>query len=325
MTPQNKNPIRPPRLKLGDTIGIVAPASPFDLSIFKRGVQALASMGYRIHIPDDLYESNGYLAGSDEHRVDVIHRLFADATINAIVCAKGGFGSIRLLPLLDYRLIEKNPKIFMGHSDISALLSAMYTQCGLITFHGPVVTTLSNAPEATRQAVIAAMTSERALDIKTEKGITIHSGSASGRVCGGNLTTLCHLLGTPFEPSFKDQILFLEDRGEAPYRLDRMLFQMKLAGFFQELAGLILGDFVDCGTPEDITKIFTDLFQDSAIPILAGFESGHGKQNITLPLGVEATLDADTHRLSYLQPATIEDRRQKSEDRRQKKRSQHKS
>jgi muramoyltetrapeptide carboxypeptidase len=210
-----------------------------------------------------------------------------------------------LLPLVDYRLIEQHPKIFMGHSDISALLSAMDTQCSLVTFHGPLVTTLSDAPEETRRAVIAALTSERALDIKTEKGITIHSGSTTGRVCGGNLTTLCHLLGTPFEPRFTDQILFLEDRGEAPYRLDRMLFQMKLAGCFEGLAGLILGDFIDCGAPEDVIKIFSGLFQDSEIPILAGLESGHGKQNITLPFGVEATLDADSHRLSYLQPATM--------------------
>jgi muramoyltetrapeptide carboxypeptidase len=149
------------------------------------------------------------------------------------------------------------------------------------------------------------MTSEHALDIKTEKGITIHSGSTTGRVSGGNLATLCHLLGTPFAPSYKGQILFLEDRGEAPYRLDRMLFQMKLAGCFQGLAGLIIGDFIDCGATEDIIKIFSDLFQDFAIPILAGFESGHGKQNITLPFGVEATLDADSHRLTYLEPATM--------------------
>lgn len=301
----NKKTILPPRLKPGDTIGIVAPAGPFDVDIFDRGIHTLRAMGFQIHIPDDIYERDGYLAGSDQQRVDVIHRLFADPDINAIVCAKGGFGSIRLLPLLDFRVIEKNPKIFMGHSDISSLLSAIYGKCGLVTFHGPLVTTLSDAPEETLRAAIAALTSERALDIKTQKGITIHSGSTTGRVCGGNLTTLCHLLGTPFEPSFSEQILFLEDRGEAPYRLDRMLSQMKLAGCFEGLAGIVLGDFIDCGASEDIIKIFSDLFQDSVIPILAGFECGHGKQNITLPFGIEATLDADSHRLSYLHPATV--------------------
>jgi muramoyltetrapeptide carboxypeptidase len=305
MAPLNKKPIRPPRLKPGDTIGIVAPAGPFDVTIFDQGIHTLKTMGFQVHTPDDLYESDGYLAGSDQHRVDVIHRLFADTDINAIVCAKGGYGSLRLLSLLDFRLIEQHPKIFMGHSDISALLSAMDTKCGLVTFHGPLVTTLSDAPEETRQAVIAALTSECALDIKTEKGITIHSGSTTGRICGGNLATLCHLLGTPFEPRFTDEILFLEDRGEVPYRLDRMLFQMKLAGCFEGLAGLILGDFIDCGARGDIIQIFSDLFQDSEIPILAGFESGHGKQNITLPFGVEATLNADSHRLSFLQPATL--------------------
>jgi muramoyltetrapeptide carboxypeptidase len=300
-----KTPILPARLAPGDTIGIVAPASPFDVKIFDRGIRTLKSLGFRVRIPDDLDKQDGYLAGSDGHRADIIHRLFADQTIKAIVCAKGGFGSMRLLPRLDYTLIEKNPKIFIGHSDISALLSAMYTRSGLVTLHGPVVTTMSNAPEKTKQAAMAAMCSDRCLEITCENGMTIRSGSVSGRVCGGNLTTLCHLLGTPFGPGFSDHILFLEDRGEAPYRIDRMLFQMKLAGCFQRLAGLILGDFIDCGSPEEIIRIFTNLFEDSAIPILAGFEAGHGKQNITLPLGLEATLDADNHRLSYLQPATV--------------------
>jgi muramoyltetrapeptide carboxypeptidase len=261
-------------------------------------------MGFRIHIPDDLYENEGYLAGSDEHRADVIHRLFADRTINAIVCAKGGFGSMRLLPLLDFALIEKNPKIFLGHSDISALLSAMSTEAGLVTFHGPVVTSISNAPEKTKLAVIAAIASDRPLEFRCANGMTIHPGVVSGLICGGNLTTLCHLVGTPFEPDFKNHLLFLEDRGEAPYRIDRMLSHMKLAGCLQQLAGLVLGDFIDCGDQQELLRIVTDIFADTCIPIMAGFEAGHRMQNLTIPLGVEATLDADKHTLSFLQAAT---------------------
>lgn len=304
MTPLKKIPIRPPRLEPGDTIGIVAPASPFDVHLFNRGIRTLESMGFRIHVPDDLYANEGYLAGSDEHRVDVIHRLFADRTINAIICAKGGFGSMRVLSLLDFALIEKNPKIFLGHSDISALLSALYTETGLVTFHGPVATTISNAPGKTKQAVIEAISSDRPLEFACAKGMTIQPGVASGPICGGNLTTLCHLVGTPFAPVFNDHILFLEDRGEAPYRIDRMLSHMKLAGCFQKLAGLILGDFIDCGEKPEIRRIVTDVFAGSSLPIMAGFEAGHRKQNLTIPLGLKATLDADKHTLSFSQAAT---------------------
>lgn len=300
-----KNPIRPPRLQPGDTIGIVAPASPFDVKLFDPGIRTLQSMGFQIHIPDDIYGNEGYLAGSDALRADVLHRLFADQTVDAIVCAKGGYGSLRILPLLDFALIENNPKIFVGHSDISALLSAIYSRTGLVTFHGPLITTISGSPEKTRQSLVAAISSEHHLKFRCSNGTTLSPGVVTGPLCGGNLATLSHLLGTPFAPGFKDHILFLEDRAEAPYRIDRMLTQMKLAGCFQHLAGLILGDFVDCGPLQEIFKIFSDTFADSSIPILAGFEAGHGNQNLTIPFGLEATLDADNHKLSFLQPATL--------------------
>jgi len=300
-----QKPIRPPRLEPGDTIGIIAPASPFDAELFDGGIRTIESMGYRIQIPDDLFERNGYLAGSDEHRTDIIHRLFADPKIKAIVCARGGYGSMRLLPLLDFSLIRKNPKIIFGLSDLSALLSAIYSKTGLVTFHGPMVTTLANAPQETREAMIAAISPDQPHKVEIENGIKIQSGLASGRVCGGNLNTLNHLMGTPFAPDFKDHLLFVEDRGEKPYRIDRMLTQMKQAGCFQHLAGLILGDFIGCGTQQEILQIFTDTFTDASIPIVAGCEAGHGKQNLTIPFGLEATLDADQYTLTYNQPATV--------------------
>jgi muramoyltetrapeptide carboxypeptidase len=298
-------PIRPPRLEPGDTIGIVAPASPFDADLFDEGIKTLESMGYRTYVPDDLFERNGYLAGSDGHRIDIFHRLWADSKIRAIVCARGGYGSMRLLPFLDFSLIQKNPKIIFGLSDISALLSAIYSKTGLVTFHGPMITTLANAPLETREAMIAAISPHQPHKVEMNNGTKIRSGSASGRICGGNLNTLNHLMGTPFAPDFRGHLLFLEDRGEKPYRIDRMLTQMKHADCFQNLAGLILGNFIDCGSPQEIIRIFTDAFDDVSIPIVAGCEAGHGKQNLTIPLGLEATLDADNCRLSYHQPATV--------------------
>ena len=302
---QKDAPIRPPRLKPGDTIGIVAPASPFDQKIFTQGLHVLQSMGFRTRVPDEIFEKNGYLAGSDEHRAGLVMRLFEDQSVNALVCAKGGFGSLRILPLLDFDIIRKNPKVFVGHSDITALLVTITVKSGLVSFHGPLVTTLANAPEATCSKLLAAISSNSIVELKPARGIALKTGSARGPVIGGNLTTLCHMLATPFAPRFENRILILEDRGEAHYRIDRMLFQMKLAGCFKGIAGLVLGSFEDCGSPDGVFKIFEEHFKDIPAPILAGFDVGHGPQNMTVPFGLDATLDADRHILAFDQPATI--------------------
>jgi muramoyltetrapeptide carboxypeptidase len=305
MDPENVKPIRPPRLKPGDTLGIVAPASPFDQDIFNQGLEVLASMGFRTLVPDELFEKNRYLAGSDEHRAKLVTQVFQDPGVDAIVCARGGFGCLRILPLLDFGVMRTNPKVFIGHSDISALLVAITAKTGLVTFHGPLVTTLAEAPEFTRQSLLAAISSDTHLKVTSGKGVTIKAGRAQGPVIGGNLTTLCHLLGTPFEPRFENHILLLEDRGEAHYRIDRMLFQMKLAGCLEGIAGLILGSFEECGALDGIFQIFEEHFRDLNVPILAGLDVGHGKQNMTIPFGIDATLDADKQILSFDQPATI--------------------
>ena len=305
MNPLNKKPIRPPRLKPGDTVGIVAPASPFDRDIFNQGLNILASMGFRTFVPDEIFENKRYLAGSDARRAKLVTQIFQDPSVDAIVCARGGFGCLRILPRLDFDVIRTNPKVFIGHSDITVLLAAITAKTGLVTFHGPLVTTLAEAPELTRQSMLAAISSDTHLKVTPGKGVTIKAGRAQRPIIGGNLTTLCHLLGTPFEPRFENHILFLEDRGEAYYRIDRMLFQMKLAGCFDGIAGLILGSFEECGALDGIYRIFQECFQDVHIPILAGFDVGHGNQNLTLPFGIDATLDADKQVLSFDQPATI--------------------
>ena len=237
--------LKPPRLKRGDTIGIVAPASHFDVEKFNKGIAVLESMGFNISIPEGLFNKREYFSGSDWERAEMVNRYFADPTIKAIMCARGGYGSMRILSLLDYQTIRQNPKIFIGFSDVSALLSALYLRCRLVTFHGPTVTTLANCDHKTKDFLLSMMTSGEKREIAVESGISLQTGSASGPVLGGNLRTLCHLLGTPFQPDFKGCILFVEDRGEAPYRVDRMLSHMKLAGCFNGLAGFILGSFQD--------------------------------------------------------------------------------
>jgi muramoyltetrapeptide carboxypeptidase len=297
MQSRGKKPIRPPRLKPGDTIGIVAPAGPFDPEKFMRGKTVLETMGFRIYYDKGIYQKHGFLAGTDAQRADQVNRLFADPSVQAIVCARGGYGSMRILPLLDVQAIQNHPKIFVGFSDISALLAVLYEECGLVTFHGPMVTSLAQATEKTISSMKTALTSDGPLELIPENGKTIKPGVCSGILAGGNLTTLCHLVGTSYTPNFKGKILLLEDVGEMTYRIDRMLTQMKLAGCFNGIAGLILGAFKECGQLNEIVEIFDNIFHDADIPILAGFDIGHGKTNLTVPVGLGATLDTDKKRL----------------------------
>ena len=295
---------RPLRLKKGDAVGIVAPASHFDPETFHKGIAVLETMGFNPVMDGGLYEKENYFAGPDEHRADLINRYFSDKKIRAIICARGGFGSIRILSLLDFRSIQANPKCFVGFSDITAVLSALYQKCGFTVFHGPNVTSLAKATRKTKDAFYSALATDRPVRIKAQKGIVLKLGAASGKVVGGNLTTLCHLLSTPYQSDFSDRILFLEDTGEAPYRIDRMLTQMKLAGCFDSIVGLVLGTFRGCGRKDEIYRIVFDVFQQYDIPMLTGLPVGHGQSNLMVPMGLTATMDTDLKELMFLEPAT---------------------
>jgi len=293
----------PAALRPGDTIGIVAPAGAFDHMKLHRGISVVEQMGFKVFTPKGLFEKEDYLAGSDEHRAQILNHLFLEPSIKAVICARGGFGSVRILSLLDYKTIRESRKIFLGFSDITAILTTFQTRCGLIGFHGPMITSLADANTESRDAMYKALTSNRKLIIKPGKGLTLKSGVRAGTVTGGNLATLCHLVGTPFEPDLNGHILVLEDVGEPHYKIDRMLIQMKLAGCFKGLSGLVLGSFENCGTLEGIYRIVERLFKEYDYPVLAGFEIGHGATNITFPVGLKATLDADNHMLIYHSPA----------------------
>ncbi|WP_319526649.1 LD-carboxypeptidase [uncultured Desulfosarcina sp.] len=296
-------PNLPRALKPGDRIGIAAPASPFDGQSFDAGLGVLESMGFNPVVPEGLSEKNGFLAGTDQHRADQLTRLFTDPEIGGIICARGGYGSMRILPLLDADVLARHPKVFVGFSDITALIGFLVQRCGMAVFHGPSVTTLGDGNPQTRERLQAALTRAEPMALTAETGQTIRPGSAEGPFFCGNLTVLCHLTGTPFQPDLKGHVLLLEDRGEAPYRIDRMLTQMRMAGCFRGLSGLALGAFTDCGSSEQIHAIVDERLSGLDIPILAGFDVGHEGVNPTLPVGITARLDTASKTLSFLNPA----------------------
>ncbi|MCU0599186.1 MAG: LD-carboxypeptidase [Desulfobacterales bacterium] len=269
---------------------------------FTRGISVLETMGFHPVFSNDIFCENGYLAGPDTLRADMINHAFSDDQVNAIWCARGGYGAIRALGYLNYELISSYPKIFIGCSDMTSILNMLNLKCHMVSFHGPMIESLGAADDVTIQSLLNALCSNRRLIVSPQQSVVIHSGKSSGRVAGGNLTTLCHLIGTPFQPDFSGSILLIEDTGEAPYRIDRMLSQMKLAGCFKGLAGMVLGSFENCGEINQIYHIVRDIFSDMEIPILGGFDIGHGQPNVTIPLGVEAFLDADAGEMAYSYP-----------------------
>lgn len=297
------NRIIPKGLQPGSRIGIAAPAGPFNTEKFAAGIKVLENLGFEPVVPSRLSTRKGYLAGDDTHRVSVIHRLFTDPSVDAILCARGGYGCMRILPLIDFSAIRRHPKIFIGFSDITTLLTVLYTRCAMVTYHGPVVTSLAMGSKQTGEALVAATSSRCRIVIEPENGFVLNPGVAVGPVIGGNLTILSHLVGTPYMPRYDGHLLFLEDCNEKPYRIDRMLTQMRLSGCLDEIAGLFLGQFKDCDSLDMIKEIVVDIFQDRDIPIMGGFEIGHERTNLTLPIGLSARLDTGSRQLSYQEPA----------------------
>ena len=292
--------VRPKALKAGDKIGIAAPAGPFEIETFERGLAVIGNMGFVPVADDDIYKRDRHMAGPDQQRARHLMRLFGNDDIKAIICARGGFGCLRVLPYLDYDVVRANPKMLIGVSDVTALLATLHTFCGLAGLHGPVVTSIGAADDASRKRFHQLLTATGPAGLASADPVVIKPGQARGVLIGGNLATLCHLVGTPFAPDFKGKIVLLEDVNEAPYRLDRMLTQMRMAGCFKAAAGIVLGTFTGCGASEDVRAVIEDVFTGFKGPILGGFAVGHGKTNMAVPVGVEAELDTDEKTLKFL-------------------------
>ncbi|MCA1582995.1 MAG: LD-carboxypeptidase [Acidobacteria bacterium] len=314
--------VKPRALKPGDTVGLISPSSYiFDLWKMDSAVTRLESLGLKSKIGRHAKARHGYMAGTVQERVDDLHAMFSDPTVAAVFCLGGGYGTERLLDSIDYALIRKNPKILLGYSDITGLHLAINRRAGVVTFHGPVA--LSSLPAFTLESLKKALfVSEPIGELGNppEKDPlspefprhTVAPGRARGPIIGGNLTLISTTMGTPYEIDTRGKILFIEDVGEAPYRIDRMLVQLKLAGKLDEAAGIVWGTCTDCTVSNSsfevnlsISDLVDEILGGINKPVLAGLVFGHTKEKLTLPIGVMAEMDAAAKTVSIVEAATV--------------------
>lgn len=310
--------IKPKKLEKGDLIGVVSPAStPADLSKLEKGVNYLEKLGYRVEIGENVGKEEGYLAGNDSERLSDLHKMFKNKDVKAIFSLRGGYGSGRLLDLLDYNLIKKNPKILVGYSDITALQLAIYKKTGLITFAGPMLATDFGGKinKYTEENFWKVVTNNKKIgklhNPRDEKFFALTKGRGEGKILGGNLAVLSSIMGTEFFPDFKNAILLLEDIGEQPYRVDRLLNQLKLAKVFNQINGVILGRFVDCYETDktkksiELNNVIAHYFAKLKIPVLYSFSHGHVKENLTIPFGIKSKINSTRGFVELVESAVI--------------------
>lgn len=296
-----KPPLLPPALKSRDIIGLAPLAGPHQEEDFHKGTAILRDLGFQTKTLSPT-GALPFLAGSDQERLEIFQSLWKDPDIKAVMAIRGGYGTLRLLAQLDYDIIRENPKILIGFSDISGLLNVITEKTGLITFHGPNLSTLARSDKLSLEMMIQCLTNPAPPPLKPANLEVIQPGRAHGILAGGNLATLTHLLATPFQLNWHDKIIFLEDVGEAPYRIDRLLTQLHLAGTFNGIGGLILGTFTNCGEQELIWQRVAELTKNVDIPIWGNFPTGHGPENLSLPIGSEVLMDSDQGSLSWPAP-----------------------
>lgn len=302
----------PRPITAGERIALVAPASPIgSLGDVQLAIEALEKAGFSVHTPRRRLccrtSASAYLAGPDWVRVSEMNSALSDSGIRAIMCLRGGYGSMRLLRALDYEAAAADPKPIVGFSDTTALSMALNTRCGLVTCHGPVATTL-----ATHIRDGDSLPVTRLFDLLSGKGVcdnlweltsnagagirVIRHGRATGALLGGNLSIVCSLLGTPYLPPLDGCLLFFEDTGEPLYCIDRMLTQLELSGVFETAAGVVFGEFT--GTDDDVEQLLLRRFRASRFPVISGLGSGHGRRNLALMLGLTHTLDTNQRLLA---------------------------
>jgi len=315
--------VKPARLKPGDTVGLVAPANAtFNTVELDVARESLEALGLKVRVGSHLRDRHGYLAGEDRDRAADINAFFRDRDVAAVLPIRGGWGSARLLPYLDYDAIRRNPKVVVGYSDVTALLTAVHSRGGFITFHGPNGMGRWDAysleyfkrvlfeGEAVTFANTPKMSDTNVLTPTRDRIRTITPGTARGRLLGGNLSVLAGIVGSPYLPDWNGAILFLEDVGEANYRVDRMLTTLKLAGILDRIRGFVFGTCSECDPGEGFGALtFDELWADHIaplnIPAWSGAMIGHGMPQWTVPIGADVEIDAAAGSIRMLEPAVL--------------------
>lgn len=321
-TTKKKKTIKPKRLHKGDTIGLITPGSYIDDEGLQKAITNLEGLGFQVKLAKNIRAERGFIAGTDAQRLADLHSMFTDKQVAGICCARGGYGCGRLLPMIDYRVIKKNPKVLVGFSDITALLQGIFKETGLIGFHGPVgssdftdytVEYLTKVLIEPKEKLRIALSKENAFLAETKnvyQTMTIRGGTATGNLVGGNLSLLAPLAGTKYQPDVKGKLLFIEEIGEAPYRIDRMLTQLRQSYPLKAATGIILGVFRGCERKEgsrslSLMDTLKDRLGDLNIPVFYGAAIGHISDNLTLPIGGKARLNADNGEIVLLEKNVI--------------------
>ena len=295
------------KLEKGDTIGLIGLANSVSKDKILKTKEKIEKLGYKVKLGKHIFESWYSFAGKDENRLFDLNNFFEDVEVDAILCIRGGYGSIRIVEGLNFEMIKRNPKIFVGYSDITTIHSALNERCNLITFHGPMgASNFLDIDEFTLKSFLESVTTTSPMEIINPiplKALTL--GKAKGKVIGGNLITFMGDMGTPNELNFKDKILFIEEISEPTYKIDRALTQLLNSGKLKELKGIILGDFNNCIQSAEcdmpLMETLKDRLEGLEIPIIYNFKSGHCKPMVTLPLGIEVEIDCDNLTIKTLE------------------------
>ena len=312
--------IKPPRLNAGDKLALVAPGSYISKEELQDSIKNLNQLGFETTYSEKILLQSGYFAGTDKDRAEDLMEKFSDKSVNGIVCARGGYGCSRILPLLDYDVIRSNPKVLIGYSDITALLYGIYQKSGLISFHGPVSTSTFNDYSVDNFKIVLMNPERTSLfqnstsgDDENVYGVTsIVKGKGKGRLVGGNLSIMVSLIGTEFDVDYSNKIIFIEEIGEEPYRIDRMLTQLIQAEKFYNAAGIMMGIFRKCEVKKEsdltaksftLMEVLKDRLGSLKMPVVYGMSFGHVKDKFTIPFGALAELDADKQTFTLLERA----------------------
>lgn len=315
--------LKPERLRAGDKVALVAPASFISEKSLQTSIEKVKELGLESVYSEKIFGKYGYFSATDKERADDFNNMIINPEIKGVILAAGGYGCTRILELIDYEMIKKNPKVIIGFSDNTALVNAIHKKTGLVTFHGPIARTMHQGYNREHFESIVINPIDKYLIESTDDDIqksnedkvyeryTITSGKVQGELVGGNLTLICSLMGTPYQIDFKDKIVMIEDINEEPYRIDRMLTQLISSGELTKAAGIVFGICKGCGKSEKtktansftLREVIEDRIKPLNIPAVYGLSFGHNINNFTFPIGVKAQFDADSQTIQLLEKA----------------------